>query len=430
MRKIYAVHQWVSLICALFLLLLVLTGLPLLFRGEIHAWNTLNMPEPREPMAMAELWKAMPEGTAAVQKAYPAKEILAVTPDASDGTLYFLVKDPEAQAPRTQMRMGGEQIMYDVRTGTVFSRADRIYRSETVRDFMHTMHILHVRMGLDSGGRDLLATMCVLAVISVISGVYLYLPMMRKISFGTIRQKTRRLFWSDWHKLVSIFAGAWTVAMCVSGIFIVLYSVGMRDYHRTVHAAAVEHFGAQTGTAAALSAEEALVLVQDAFPRKEIASMRLPAAADGFYVFQITDMPMRATDFVVREVVYLPAAGGEPYFTPVSPWLTMGAFFLNIHIHNHEMLGTKLVWLFLILTTAAMIITGIVLWLTRWRSRVFSAVDAAVQERTNSSWEEPARVLGLTLIMLIAPLYGELGEKTALALGIYMVFYFVRALRR
>ena len=44
MRRIYVVHQWVSLICALFLLLLTLTGLPLLFRGEINAWNTVNMP--------------------------------------------------------------------------------------------------------------------------------------------------------------------------------------------------------------------------------------------------------------------------------------------------------------------------------------------------------------------------------------------------
>ena len=87
MRRIYAVHQWVSLICALFLLLLTLTGLPLLFRGEINAWNTVNMPESGEPMPMAELWQALPEGEAAVRAAYPTKEILAVTPDDTDGTL-------------------------------------------------------------------------------------------------------------------------------------------------------------------------------------------------------------------------------------------------------------------------------------------------------------------------------------------------------
>ena len=87
MQKIYAVHKWVSLVCALFLLLLALTGLPLLFRGEINAWNTLNMPESGDPMPMEEIWQGLPEGTAAVARAFPDKEILGVTPDASDGTL-------------------------------------------------------------------------------------------------------------------------------------------------------------------------------------------------------------------------------------------------------------------------------------------------------------------------------------------------------
>lgn len=116
MQKIYAVHKWVSLVCALFLLLLALTGLPLLFRGEINAWNTLNMPESGDPMPMEEIWQGLPEGTAAVARAFPDKEILGVTPDASDGTLYFLVKDRGGKAARSHMRMGGEQIMYDVRT--------------------------------------------------------------------------------------------------------------------------------------------------------------------------------------------------------------------------------------------------------------------------------------------------------------------------
>ena len=91
MRKIYMIHQWVSLVCALFLLLLTLTGLPLLFRGEINAWNTVNMPQRGESMPLRAIWQALPAGTAAVTAAFPEKEILGVTPDGSDGTLYFLV---------------------------------------------------------------------------------------------------------------------------------------------------------------------------------------------------------------------------------------------------------------------------------------------------------------------------------------------------
>ena len=429
MRKIYVIHQWVSLVCALFLLLLTLTGLPLLFRGEINAWNTVNLPARGGALPLSEIWAALPEGTDALTQAFPTKEILAVTPDASDGMLYFLVKDRGGKASRAHMRMGGEQIVYDVRTGALFDRKDRVYRSEAVQEFMHTMHVLHVRMGMEEGGRDFLAAMCVLSVLSIVTGIYLYLPMMKNLAFGIRRRRSSRLFGSDWHKIASIFAGTWAVLMCVSGIFIVLYSVGIRDYHRTAHALAAEHFAAQTN-APQISEEEAYARIAAEFPQKDVISMRLPTADSAYYIFQIAAPTVRATDFALGEQAYLPAAGdGAPLFVPVPAWLTMAPFFLNLHIHNHEMTAEKIFWALLILMTAAMIVTGIVLWLTRWRNVVSAAADTA-QRRTNAAWEEPARVAVLTLIVMIVPMYGGVGEGLALALSAYLVYYFVHAMRR
>ena len=429
MRKIYVIHQWVSLICALFLLLLTLTGLPLLFRNEINAWNTVNLPPRGEPMALSEIWAGLPQGTAEVSQAFPTKEILAVTPDGEDGTLYFRVKERGGKASRAHMRMGGEQIMYDVRTGAVFDRKDRVYRSEAVQEFMHTMHILHVRLGMEEGGRDFLAVMCVLAVISIVSGVYLYLPMMKTLAFGTRRRRSSRVFWSDWHKLTSIFAGTWAVLMCVSGVFIVLYSVGMRDYQRTAHARAAEHFVVQTQDAPQISAEEAYARIAAEFPQKDVISMRLPTADSAYYIFQIAEPTVRPTDFALGTQVYLAAGGGEPLLVPVPAWLTMAPFFLNMHIHNHELTAEKIFWALLILMTAAMIVTGIVLWLTRWRNRVTAAAEMFAEKRTNAAWEEPVRVAVLTLIVMIAPMYGTLGDGIALAISAYLVYYFVRAVR-
>ena len=429
MRKIYVIHQWVSLICALFLLLLTLTGLPLLFRNEINAWNTVNLPPRGEPMALSEIWAGLPQGTAEVSQAFPTKEILAVTPDGEDGTLYFRVKERGGKASRAHMRMGGEQIMYDVRTGAVFDRKDRVYRSEAVQEFMHTMHILHVRLGMEEGGRDFLAVMCVLAVISIVSGIYLYLPMMKTLAFGTRRRRSSRVFWSDWHKLTSIFAGTWAVLMCVSGVFIVLYSVGMRDYQRTAHARAAEHFVVQTQDAPQISAEEAYARIAAEFPQKDVISMRLPTADSAYYVFQIAEPTVRPTDFALGTQVYLAAGGGEPLLVPVPAWLTMAPFFLNMHIHNHELTAEKIFWALLILMTAAMIVTGIVLWLTRWRNRVTAAAEMFAEKRTNAAWEEPVRVAMLTLIVMIAPMYGTLGDGIALAISAYLVYYFVRAVR-
>ena len=40
------------------------------------------------------------------------------------------------------------------------------------------------------------------------------------------------------------------------------------------------------------------------------------------------------------------------------------------------------------------------------------------------------RVAVLTMIVMIAPMYGAVGEGLALALSVYLVYYFVRAVRR
>ena len=80
-----------------------------------------------------------------------------------------------------------------------------------------------------------------------------------------------------------------------------------------------------------------------------------------------------------------------------------------------------------------MIVTGSVLWLTRWQKVAAAAADAAAEqhpERTTDTWEEPARLAVLTMIILIVPMYGSLGDTVALALSAYMVFYFMAALRR
>ena len=71
--------------------------------------------------------------------------------------------------------------------------------------------------------------------------------------------------------------------------------------------------------------------------------MRLPSEDSAYYIFQIAAPTMRATDFALGEQAYLPASGdGAPLFVPVPAWLTMAPFFLNIHIHNHELFAEKI----------------------------------------------------------------------------------------
>ena len=162
MRIFYQIHRWVSLVCALFFLMLAVTGLPMLFRDQLRAWNTVNLPPASAPMPQAEIWNSLPEGFAAIEAYFPNKEVLAVTPNAADGTLHFSVQTRGVKSTaRTHMRMGGEQIMYDVRTGNVFNRKDRIYRFTAVESMLHWAHLLHTQLGsAGMAGKHFLALMC------------------------------------------------------------------------------------------------------------------------------------------------------------------------------------------------------------------------------------------------------------------------------
>ena len=432
MRRIYAVHQWVSLICALFLLLLTLTGLPLLFRGEINAWNTVNMPESGEPMPMAELWQALPEGEAAVRAAYPTKEILAVTPDDTDGTLYFRVVERGAAAGRSHMRMGGEQIMYDVRTGNVFNRKDRIYRFTAVESMLHWAHLLHTQLGsAGMAGKHFLALMCILAVLSILSGLFLYGPMMKGIALSTLRRGSTRMRWSDWHKFVSVFALVFAVVLCVSGVMIAAYSAGVKHYHRDAHMAAMTALSDLPAAETALSPAEAYRTVHEAFPDKIIISMQVPQGTNKNYAFHAAAPPTKPTNFVLDEMVFLPKSGdAAPLFVPAPAWMHITPLFLNLHIHNHDWIALKIAWAALLLLTIAMIVSGCVLLATRRFNTIHRGTARPVHRTNASVWRAPAAIAVLSMAGLLAPIEGGIGNAVGLAaLGLPLI-YFARLLRR
>ena len=423
----YKIHRWVSLVCALFFLLLVLTGLPLLFRDEINAWNTVNLPQKSEPMAMHSIWEALPAGMEAVTAYAPDKRIRAVTPDPSDGTLYFLMESAGKDKERAHMRMGGEQIMYDVRSGEVFNRKNRQYRIPALQSFLHEAHLLHVQMKMGGAGRDFLAVMCVLTLLSIISGLWIYAPLMKKLAFGKRRTTSTRLFCSDWHKLISVFTFGWAFLLTLSGIIIVCYSIGSDHYHREAPIVARQQlFMQQSETPHAYTPAESLAMIQNQFPDKVVISMELPQDDATPYAFHLAEPPAKATNFMLGEMAFLPQAEhAESVLVPVPTWMKAAPFFLNLHIHSHDLLAEKIFWALLILGTTAMVVTGGILYFTRWHNRIHakhSPVKSNMAKPT-APWREPFFFGLLTLLALVPPMYGNAGDVIGLAaMGVLLIY--------
>ena len=206
-RRWSFIHTWTSLICTVFLLLLALTGLPLIFHHEIeHLLG--DAPQVRE----------MPADTPRLNLAQLVQAAEKHRPD--DVVQYFGFDDDEPNAVLTIMaKTAGTEpnsshtFMLDARTG------EALETPSANGGLMLFILRLHVDMFAGLPGKLLLAFMGLLFVVAIVSGTVLYLPFMRRLKFGTVRQdKSTRLRWLDLHNLIGVVTLTWALVVGITGV--------------------------------------------------------------------------------------------------------------------------------------------------------------------------------------------------------------------
>lgn len=84
---------------------------------------------------------------------------------------------------------------------------------------MYLMLKLHTDLFLGLPGYLFLGLMGLLLVASLVSGVVVYTPFMRKLDFATVRaERSRRLKWLDLHNLLGIVTLSWVLVVGVTGV--------------------------------------------------------------------------------------------------------------------------------------------------------------------------------------------------------------------
>ncbi len=206
-RRWSFVHTWTSLICTVFLLMLALTGLPLIFHHEIEhllgdAPELKQMPADTPMLDLQQL-------VLAAEKHRPG-EVMQ----------YFGFEDDEPNGAVTIMAPtagtepnSSHTFMLDARTG------EAVEMPSANGGFMMVMLRLHVDMFAGLPGKLLLAFMGLMFVVAIISGAVLYLPFMRRLKFATVRQdKSTRLRWLDLHNLIGVVTLTWALVVGVTGV--------------------------------------------------------------------------------------------------------------------------------------------------------------------------------------------------------------------
>ncbi|MGY2172606.1 PepSY-associated TM helix domain-containing protein [Pseudomonas gingeri] len=206
-RRWSFIHTWTSLICTLFLLMLALTGLPLIFHHEIDhllgdAAELRQMPADTPTLDLQQLVRA-----AEAHRPGEVMQYFGWDEEDPNGVIAIMAKTAGTEPNSSHT------FMLDARTG------EALELPSANGGLMMVMLRLHVDMFAGLPGKLLLAFMGVLFVLAIISGVVLYLPFMRRLKFATVRQdKSTRLRWLDLHNLIGVVTLTWCLVVGITGV--------------------------------------------------------------------------------------------------------------------------------------------------------------------------------------------------------------------
>ena len=356
-------HKWSSLICTAFLLVICVTGLPLLFSDQINAWL--------EPHA----YEALPAGTptanldllaATGRQMYPGQIVTSIGIDDDEPQIYLWMAPSWAELkadPKSE-----HFIRFDARTAKVLEESKPAAQSHL--SFMDVMFSLHRDLFIDLPGELFLGLMALLFVVATISGIVLYGPFMRRLDFGTVRKdRSRRLKWLDIHNLLGVATLAWVLVVGATGLMNELSTPLFGIWQMTDVRALLARWQAQPSpTPEQLSSvQSAFTTVKRQLPGKVITSIVFPGSEDGsprHYLFWVKgDTPLTARLF---SPVLVDGVSGDYFGVVKMPWYLRALEVSRpLHFGDYGGLPLKILWALLDLVTIGILGSGLYLWLSR-----------------------------------------------------------------
>jgi uncharacterized iron-regulated membrane protein len=188
------------------MLLLCLTGLPLIFHHEIgHLLGT----EVEAPAMPADAPRISLDRVLEVARAqHPGKQGMFVSQEPDDDRVWYVTL---SDTPTSDTNL--KQVAVDARTGAVLAEP------KLDEGFIHVMFKLHVDLFAGLPGTLFLGFMGLLLFVAIVSGTVLYAPFMRKLEFGTVRRaNSARIKWLDLHNLLGIVTLVWASVVTLTGV--------------------------------------------------------------------------------------------------------------------------------------------------------------------------------------------------------------------
>jgi uncharacterized iron-regulated membrane protein len=361
----YWLHKWSSLVCTVFLLVICITGLPLVFHDEIDQW--LDNAKPYAVVPADAPVASIDPMVAKARKLYPGQVINFVFAD--DDAPQVLV----GMAPSfAQATTDSHTLKFDAHTGELLKDG----RPGERYTFMGIMLALHMDLYAGLPGELFLGLMGLLFVIAIVSGVMLYGPFMKKLAFGTVRAgRSRRLKWLDLHNLLGAVTLGWGLVVGVTGVINELSTPMFTYWQKTDVAQLLAAYKNAEPPAVLTSPQAALETAMRALPEQSFVSVAFPGNPFGvphhYIIWSKGSTPLRSHLFTAALV---DAGTGQLTAVARPPWY-LAALELSrpLHFGDYGGMPLKVIWALLDLLTIVVLASGLYLWFARRR-----ATDARV----------------------------------------------------
>ena len=361
LRRWSWIHKWSSLICTVFMLMLCITGLPLVFHEEIDELLHEQVAAASVPAGtpMANLDQAVANAVANVPEKVPHFLIW----DRDDPNALLLSVGPSLDADPSKNRL----VRVDAHTGAFLDSPDVTGR------FTYIMLKLHTDMFAGLPGKLFLGLMGILFCVAIVSGVVVYAPSMRKLRFGTYRSSRPRVVrWLDVHNLAGIVTVIWVFVVGFTGVLNTWADLVIKIWQYGQLAEMTAQYRDRPPPKQLSSLQSAVDVAIKTIPDMQPAFVAFPgtifSSTSHYGVFMRGNTPLTSR---LLKPALVDAETGVLTDSRTLPWYVSTLLISQpLHFGDYGGLPLKIIWAILDILTIVILVTGLYLWMKRSRSIV------------------------------------------------------------
>ncbi len=364
------VHKWTSLVSAAFMLMLCLTGLPLIFHHEID-----------EALGTHGAYEAPPLGTPTLSLDRMMAVALAERPGEVPLYLSFDEDRPVINVTTGPRPDAADADMHFASFDWTNAQALPPHQEGGVMDFILTLHI-EMFMGLP--GMLFLGFMGLVVFAAIVSGVVLYAPFMRKLDFGVVRvTRSSRVKWLDYHNLLGVVTVAWLSVVTLTGTINTLSLPIIQYWQADQLAQMTAPYRDLPPARAEASIQQAIDTALAAAPNMRVQFVAFPGVAYStehhYAVFMQGDTPL--TKHLLTPALIDARTGDLTAIRPM-PWYAQALLLSGpLHFGDYGGLPLKILWALLDIAAIIVLGSGLYLWLSRRRAPATDPVVAQLGDQ-------------------------------------------------